>query len=138
MNNFQEEIDKFKKEIELKQNELAKLEKLYLAYPDLVKNVNRWKTVKYCSKSVNPIAVDYELKHNCGCCSDSPLEIHPYVNTEFGRIYSDPTGMFIGEDSYCGDRERLGWKDDLRKYNISETLINKVKLHFKDMEIEDE
>ena len=46
--------------------------------------------------------------------------------------------MFIGEDSYCGDRERLGWKDDLRKYKISEALINKVKFHFENRDDENE
>lgn len=110
-----------------------KLEKLLEQFPDLLKHTNRWNTVRYYSKSVNHQVTNYDLIHNCGCCSDSPLELWPYVETENGRIYSDPPYFIIGERNYdtdLGDTLNADWCDQLRKASISETLIDKLSKNF--------
>lgn len=57
---FQKELNEIKTQIFSKQQELEKLEQLYKNYPDLKKHVNRWKTVRYCSKSVNDKVNQYK------------------------------------------------------------------------------
>ena len=129
-----------KESIELQKQAAAKiaeaerLEKLQQLYPDLKRHVGRWNKVVYCSPSVNSLVTDYETRHNCGCCGDSPLELWPYLETEHGRIYSRPTGIFIGErDPYFGgDISRSGWREDLQKHGFPEGLIERVSYMFED------
>lgn len=132
MSTVQENINELQKEIENKQVELDNLKKLLELYPDLKKHVSRWGYVKYCSKSVNSICDNYDLGYNCGCCEDSPLELWLYKETEYGKVYSDPTGIMIGEKNpyYMCDAPYDGWKEKLREYNISEDIINKVSKTF--------
>lgn len=128
---FQKELDEIRTDIYNKQQELEKLEQLYKNYPDLKKHVNWWKTVRYCSKSVNDKVNQYEQRHNCGCCADSPLEIWPYLETEFGRVYSDPPCFRVGEDSYYdGDRPYPNWEKDMENKNISKLIIKAVQDYF--------
>lgn len=128
------ERDEAAKKLAEAEAELARVQKLTQLYPDLKRHVGRWNKVVYCSASVNGLVTDYETRHNCGCCADSPLELWPYLETEHGRVYSNPTGIFIGEqDPFTyGDVSRPGWREDLRKYGLPEALIEKVAGHFKD------
>jgi hypothetical protein len=114
--------------------EITRVQKLTQLYPDLKRHVGRWNKVVYCSPSVNGIVTDYETRHNCGCCRDSPLELWPYLETPHGRVYSSPTGIFIGEqDPYTyNDISKPGWREDLRKYGLPEKLIERVAMRFKD------
>lgn len=89
MKSIIDELADLQKEIDQKQAELDNLNKLFGLYPNLLKHTNRWKTVRYCSSDVNKNVNKCEIRHNCGCCSDSPLEIWPYLETDFGNIYSN-------------------------------------------------
>jgi hypothetical protein len=123
-------VDSIRKEIQEKTDELNRIERLIDLYPDLQIHVGRWKKVVFCSKQVNAKVVQYESRHNCGCCNDSPLEIWPYVETEFGKVYSNPTGFFVGENSYYGDIPSGGWEKELSDAGISDEIIEKVQAHF--------
>ena len=76
--------------IQKQQNELDKIKKLIELFPDLRENVDRWKNVKYASKSANKLCTDYHIRFSCGCCADAGRLLCPFVETEFGRVYSDP------------------------------------------------
>ena len=111
--------------------EADQLANLTAKYPDLKKYVGRWNKVAYYSSQANAQTTDYDLRHNCGCCNDSPLELWPYLSTEDGRVYSDPPSFMIGErDDYQGERAYDGWEEKLRRAKIPEALIERVSAMF--------
>lgn len=125
-------IASLRKEALEKNSEADRLEALRKEFPDLVREVGRWNKVAYSSKSVNTQVDDYDLRHNCGCCGDSPLELWPYKKTSIGPVYSNPSKFVIGEKNYLGgDTPSPNWEGSLRSAGISETLIARVKAHFK-------
>lgn len=123
-----EAIERLRKEAAEKLAEADKIKKLLAAFPDLRRQVNRWEKVSYSSASVNPKVTDYESRHNCGCCSDSPLEIFPYLDTEWGRVYSNPACFTVGEqDPYGGgDKPYPGWDEKMRQAGIPQPIIERV------------
>lgn len=114
--------------------EIARVQALTQLYPDLKRHVGRWNKVAYCSPSVNGLVTDFEHRFNCGCCGDSPMELWPYLETPHGRIYSSPTGIFVGEKDpfFGGAVSRSGWREDLQRHGLPEALIEKVAVLFKD------
>ncbi len=131
MSPIAEEIKKIEALIKKNKSELDKINGLLGLYPDLEMQVGRWDKVAYCSASVNSIVTDYESRYNCGCCADSPLEVWLYINTEFGKVYSSPAHFFIGKRSYeGGDKAYADWENILRKKNIPENLIEKLRCYF--------
>ena len=90
-------IAQLRKDSEANLAEAARLERLLAAYPDLKKHTGRWEKVAYFSKEANSKVTNYDCRHNCGCCNDSPLEIWPYVETSDGKVYSDPASFMVGE-----------------------------------------
>lgn len=125
-----EHAEEMLREAREKTQEAERLRRLQEEFPDLRRHVGRWNKVAYCSKSVNDRVDRVELRHNCGCCPDSPLEAWPYLETPNGRVYSDPPQFFVGEDSMYGDRPSPGWEDSLRKHGISGPVIEAVSSHF--------
>ena len=122
--------------------EADRLIKLQELYPDLKRHVGRWGKIVYCSASVNTKVTDYEQRFNCGCCSDSPLEIWPYLNISLGKVYSDPACFQIGErddygDCNAGVRAYPDWKKKLRDVGIPEDIVTKIGLQFESTLIED-
>lgn len=118
-----------------KQYELAKkLDRMSAQFPDLRKYVGRWEKVVYYSKTVNTKVARFDMRHNCGCCRDSPLEIWPYVETDLGKVYSDPPSFIVGEkDTYAsGDIPHSGWKTKLEVAGIPEIIIGAIGMHFKE------
>jgi hypothetical protein len=81
-----DEVNEAKKKAEAFQQELNRVKALESVYPDLEIEVGRWNKKVYSSKTVNGIVDNYETRFNCGCCSDSPYEVWPYLETEFGRV----------------------------------------------------
>jgi hypothetical protein len=112
--------------------EADKLERLLKRFPDLLRNENRWKTVRYYSKSVNTQVNRFDMAHSCGCCNDAPLLVWPYLETPDGNVYSDPPSFQVGEKHWIsGDTAYPGWKDKLRAGGIPEDIIGAVSMHFK-------
>lgn len=117
------EIDKLKNECNEKLNLAERLSRLVKEYPDLEKRSGRWNKEVYASKTVNGRVDQYETRYNCGCCGDdSPLEVWPYIETPDGRVYSNPPYFFVANR---GGVERKGWKQDMQKAGISESIIQK-------------
>jgi len=138
MGTIAEEIQQARGEARAKDQEAERLAKLAELYPDLRKHVGRWNKVAYCSASVNSQVTKFDMRHNCGCCNDSPLEIWPYVETPHGKIHSDPPMFFVGERKWGGgDRPYADWDGKLRAAGIPEEVIHRVGLHLSDDEDEE-
>lgn len=132
MSSIQEELTKLNKEAAEKTAEVERLTLLSTEFPDLKKHVGRWDKVAYYSSSVNSKVDQVELRHNCGCCSDSPLEAWPYLETPNGKVYSDPPCFQVGEMHYLGgDGPYPKWKEGLKSAGISEVVIEVISMHFK-------
>jgi hypothetical protein len=130
MTTIGEEVSKVRAEALKQQAEAERLVKLAEAFPDLKKHTGRWGKIAYYSASVNEKVIDYDQRHNCGCCNDSPLEIWPFLETELGRVYSDPPSFQVGERFDYGDRPYPKWEDSLRKAKIPESILERVQAHF--------
>jgi hypothetical protein len=128
---FQLKIEALRREADKNIKEADKLEGLLKKFPDLLLHTNRWNKVRYYSKSANSIADKYDIGYNCGCCNDSPLELSPYIETEYGRVYSDPPVFTIGDKNiYRSDKPYDGWDKKLREANVKEEIIEKVSHRF--------
>jgi hypothetical protein len=102
-------------------------------FPNLKRHVDRWRAERFCSIEANKRVTNCTIKHNCGCCPDSPLEVWPYlVFTDGIFIYSDPPSFMVGEKNGYGygDIPYNNWKKKMREANIPETIIEKVKEYF--------
>ncbi len=111
----------------------AKL-KLFDKYPNLREQSLRWRKV-LCSKDVNSIADQTHFYHSCGCCSDSPLYVGPYVQDGEFKIYTDPPQFMIGEKDPYGDFYEIeydDWQEDLKKINVQNVIIEQVTNYFKE------
>lgn len=125
-------IEKLRKEAAEKLAKANEIEALLKEYPDLREKVGRWNKVAYCSKAVNPKVNRFDIRHNCGCCNDSPLEIWPYLESPLGNIYSDPPKFVVGERHWMGgDKPYGGWKREMQEAGIPEGIIGAVSMHFK-------
>ena len=109
------------------------LEKLYKRFPSLQRHVSRWNHERFCSPEINPLCMNYEMAHNCGCCPDSPLELWPYAIFEGMKLFASPIPFCIGEKSMyrkSGERSYNGWQEKLRKHKIPEEIITRVEKVF--------
>lgn len=132
MTTINEEVEKLRREAEASVSEAERLVRLHEKYPDMKKYVGRWNRIAYYSRSVNEIVDEVELRHNCGCCNDSPLEAWPFLQTENGRVYSDPPRIVVGEKHWiAGDRPEDGWEEKLLKEKIPEKIIEVIRSRFK-------
>lgn len=127
------DIEQLRKEAAEKLALATQLEQLLAKYPNLRKHTGRWNKVAYYSKDVNALVDRFDMRHNCGCCNDSPLEVWPYLETPLGKVYSEPSMFRVGEKEpfYHGDRPYKGWDKQLRDAGIPEPIIGAVKMHFK-------
>ena len=129
--NIKKYIDKLKEEIVFRETEIKQLEKLVEKFPDLEVTFNRWDRKRYSSSYVNKEATDCSLNASCGCCSDAEIRVHPYLIYDGTKIYSNPVHIGVGQGNYDGgDSAYNNWKKNLRKHNISQVVIDKVKKYF--------
>jgi len=132
MTTVTEEITNLQGESLKKQSEVDRLAKLLELFPDLKKHVGRWDKVAFFSPSVNSKVTDYDQRFNCGCCSDSPLEVWPYLNTPFGKVFSDPPCFTVGEKCYYGGATPYpDWKERLEKAGIPEVIVGAIGYYFR-------
>ena len=116
-----------------KMAEAERLKALMKEFPDLQKYVGRWNKVAYYSKTVNEKVQRFDLRHNCGCCNDSPLEVWPYLETPHGKVYSDPPQFVVGERHWIsGDVPHSGWKKLLQEAHLPEAIIGAISAHFRE------
>ena len=123
------EIAKARAEAAAKTATAEKLAALAGLFPDLKKYVGRWEKIAFYSAAANERATGVDIRHNCGCCEDSPVEAWPYVETEHGKVYTDPPRFVVGERDYAadgGERANEDWDKRLREARIPEAVIARV------------
>jgi hypothetical protein len=127
------DIAQLRKEAAEKLSHADQLERLLAQYPNLRKHTGRWNKVAYYAKDVNTLVDRFDMRHNCGCCNDSPLEVWPYLETPLGKVYSEPSMFRVGqkEPFYGGDRPTKGWEKQMRDAGIPEPIIGAVSMHFR-------
>lgn len=105
------------------------IEKLVEKYWDIAEYTDRWESKRFSTRMVNTEVDCVMMKHNCGCCDDSPLEAWPYKLVEGTEVYSNPAFFFIGEKNNdgTGDKPYDNWQEKLRKENITEYVIGKIQ-----------
>lgn len=123
------------KEIEQQQQELDQIKKLMELYPDLRKNVNRWKTVTYCSKTANSQCNDFGMRYSCGCCSDAAKMVLPFIETPYGKVHSDPVEFTIGSKD---SSELLDFEKHMTDSGIPKELIERIRKTYEKTEEEEE
>lgn len=114
------------------QEEHAELARALERYPKLHRYRDRWGNVYYATEEVNERVTECCIKHNCGCCADSPLEVYPYLEEEGLRIYSDPTCFQVGQKYAFGIGEVPydNWQERLRAARIPDAVIAKIEKMF--------
>jgi hypothetical protein len=105
---------------------------LQAEFPDLKVSTDRWKNKRFCSKSVNNRADQVDFRFNCGCCSDSPCEARPYIETMGIEVFADPDRYWIGArcdwaDNYPAVSEKPGWEEAMQKNGISQKAIDRTR-----------
>ena len=108
------------------------LESLLAKFPDLSIHTNRWDKQRYSSALANDKVTDVDISHNCGCCSDSPLEVWPFLEIDGVRVYSSPIPFYVGERDGIGERPNIGWENELKEASIADIVIQKVAKYFAD------
>jgi len=114
------------------QKKLAEITRLCEHFPDLEVSVDRWSQERLVSSKVNPIADQVDIRHNCGCCEDSPVEVRPYIVFEDKQVFSSPDCFIVGEKnpSNYHDEPHEGWEERLRAKQIPEPAIQLVRDYF--------
>ena len=125
------EIKNIEKEIVFKTQLMNELKAMQAIYPNIRRVTGRWDKIAFCSDSVNNKVTNYETRFNCGCCSDSPLEVWFYLEVNIDgrmkKIYSDPPYFYIGSrNNYVFCKADPGWEKPLYNANISESIIQMV------------
>lgn len=108
--------------------EATRLSGLIQLYPELRRHEGRWKKVAWCSRAANAKVDRFDVRHNCGCCSDSPLEIWPRVEAD--NVYSDPPCFRVGEKDGYGDRPYENWDAEMRAAGIPDAIVGAVSMIF--------
>jgi hypothetical protein len=117
------------------QLEVAKLyPEVFKKYDNVKVDINRWNTKRIYTKEVNEKVNEVEIRHNCGCCSDSPIEIWPYYLEDGSiNIYCDPIPLIVGN----GNEPNENWQQQFIDNKIPQTIINRVSKWFKENKNED-
>jgi hypothetical protein len=113
--------------------ELSQIEELRKKFPDLDVAVDRWNHVRFMSNTVNAVADQVSMRHNCSCCNDSPLEARPYITVDGVTIYSRPDCYIVGEaDPYRGGEHAYdGWQQKLQAAGINQAAIAQIEKYLK-------
>jgi hypothetical protein len=130
MSDIQHTIDGLRRSAEQDTKRADGLQLLLAAYPDLKRHVDRWDKETFCSRTVNAKVISYDMKRNCGCCADTPVEVWPYLDTSNGRVHSDPPCFRVGNqdpESYTYVA-RFGWEEGLRSAGIPDEMIGRIGL----------
>ena len=138
INNLGETMS-YKEKLKKQKDEITKIEKVLKLYPDIEENRDRWGDIKFSSPSINPETDHIFINHNCGCCSDSPLQVWPYKTIEGIKVFSKPACFVVGEMNAYGSGERPydNWEERFRKENIPETVIDQIQIFFNENKPED-
>ncbi len=123
-------IDSVEKIIEESEQKISKVLNLIDMFPDISVVTLPGFGRAFSSKLANP-RVDNYIQYSCSCCPDSEIEIRPYLDTEYGRVHSDPPSIIIGEIISLDEEEKNifseDWDHKLSSLGMSSSFICKVK-----------
>lgn len=106
---------------------------LLTEYPDIVELSDRWGNVRLASASANNMVDKTDIHHNCGCCTDSPLEVYPYTEIDGQQIYANPPCYTVGNRYWNGgDEPCSNWRDRLKHLPL--TITEQVQEYFENHE----
>lgn len=131
MGNF---IEKMEEEVQKQQNKIKQLKTIKEKYPSLKEDKDRWGNIRYYSKEINTEVDNLFIYHGCGCCIDSGVIARPFKEIDNIKIFSDTPGFFVGEGSAIGDVPYTNWENKLIESNIPQSIIQRIKEHFKEQE----
>lgn len=126
-------IEFIKRRVVEAQAQVEKAEKamrLAERYTDLKVSIDRWERERYVSASVNSLCDDMEIRHNGGCCEDSPVEIWPFLASSDGSVYAAGGPFRVGEKAGGYEVPWEGWETTLRLAQIPNVLIERVAKWF--------
>ena len=133
MKTAQKYIDELSRKIDYQTEKIQGIEELLKLFPDLSIDTDRWKRERFVSSLINKETSNLEihLLNNCGCCVDTPMELHVHKSVKIGHynydVYSNPHGLFVMERTIWGKLyPAKNWKEQLQKYEFSDYIINKV------------
>lgn len=104
--------------------ESDKIRALMVQFPDLKVRKDRWGTERYSAASANSLVTNYETRHSCGCCGDAPLLVWPYLSTEHGRVFSDPSSFYFARRDHWESEYTLepSFAESVRKAGLPESM----------------
>lgn len=113
-------------EVSTREAEIERLKSLKRLFPRLDAAINRHKDRYLFTQEVNAVVTAFDLGNKCSCCYDADFVVRPYVQTEYGKVYSDPYQFTIGVKSLYFNTPNKGWKEILLKHEISQSIIDQV------------
>lgn len=124
---IQEKIDKLKAETLKFDKEIARLKLIVEKFPDAFVAQDRWKNERVFSKTASPLCDQYDWKHSCGCCADSPVQVWPYLETEFGKVFAAEAPFYVmaRDEHGMGIYLRNGF--DVSKTNLSDDMKRQIQ-----------
>lgn len=127
----QKRLDELNAQVKTTHDETMEIINLFDQLPDLEITYDRWKVKRYSSLEVNARATKYYTGYSCGCCSDSPLFLYPFIELDGIRVHTKPVRFYIGERcEYTEDGIRYDTDclEEMKKQGLSSILIDEVKL----------
>lgn len=125
-----EEMDRAEKDADW--GRVAQLSELLETFPDLRLVRDHYGQIKFCSREANDQVDSIEMD-SCHTCDGKPIKLWTYITIDKRgtRLYSDPPAFIIADQNQKGFGEipRPGWEELLEDYEISRSVILKVKLH---------
>lgn len=128
------------KGIAAKLEEADRIRALTLQFPDLRIHKDRWGNERYSAASANPQVTNYETRHSCGCCGDAPLLVWPYLEAEYGRVFSDPSSFYFARrDGWEGGYTlEPSFTESVRKAGLPESMTAPLVARYPKEAVEDD
>lgn len=124
---IQEKINKIRADIVKSESEIEKLNRIVARFPDAFVSQDRWKNERVFSKIASPLCDKYDWKHSCGCCPDSPVQVWPYLETEFGKVFAAEAPFYVMNRDEHGMGIYLRNDFDVSKTNLSDTMKSQIQ-----------
>jgi hypothetical protein len=124
-------IDRLKEDISEKQAEVDRLTELSRSFSDLKRFEGIGDNhVVFFSFTANELVTNFVRRRDTS--PEYSVVVWPYLETDLGRVYSNPPYFIVGKLHPQGDIPKPGWEEELRKAKITEVVIAKVQEYFEE------
>jgi hypothetical protein len=124
---IQEKIDKLQAEILRLNKDIVQLKRIVEKFPDAFISQDRWKNERVFSKIASPLCDKYDWRHSCGCCADSSVQVWPYLETEFGKVFAAEAPLYVMDRDEYGMGTYLRNGFDVSKTNLSDGMKRQIQ-----------